>query len=131
MGEYADLAIEREIEQRGRELMRQRDSMTPAARRAADEADRKAQSEVWDAAYAAATARKAELDEAGVVITLHRGRIEAKRGVEVLGTWYPHKRGQLGKYGCPRMPAGEWAGKVLKLARRVARTPVSPAPPAG
>lgn len=98
--------------------MRQHDRMTPADRRAADEADRKAQSEVWDAAFKAAQERKAELDEAGIIITLHKGRIEAKHGAEVLGTWYPHKRGMIGRFGCPRMAAGEWARRVLKMARK-------------
>ena len=118
MGEYADLAIEREIRERGQELTRQHASRTPGQRKADAEADRKAQSEVWDAAYAAATQRKAELDAAGIIIVLLKGRIEAKRGRDVLGTWYPHKRGLIGKHGCARMPAGQWAGRVLKLVRK-------------
>jgi hypothetical protein len=121
MGEYADLAIEREQRQRGQELARQHANMTPAQRRAADEADRKAQSAVWDAAFAAAQERKAELDAAGIIINLHKGRIEAVRGAEVLGVWYPHKRGKIGKFGCALMPAGEWARRVLKQARPRAR----------
>lgn len=118
MGEYADLAIEREQRERGQELARQHANRTPGQRKADAEAERKAQSEVWDAAHVAAQARKAELDAAGITIVLLKGRIEAKRGLEVLGTWYPHRRGMIGKYGCARMPAGEWAGKILKLARK-------------
>jgi hypothetical protein len=125
MGEYADLEVEREIDRRGWELARQHARQTPAQRRAEAETNRKAQSEVWVAAFAAATARKAELDEAGIVITLHKGRIEAKRSAQVLGTWFPHKRGTIGRYGCPRMPAAEWAGKILKLARKSAPRPAA------
>lgn len=121
MGEYADIAIAREQAQRGRELAAKYDRMTPAERRADAEADRKSQSEVWDAAYAAAQERKTELDAAGVIITLHKGRIEAKRDAVILGQWFPHKRGKVGQYGCPRMSAGEWAGKILKLARKRSR----------
>ena len=124
MGEYADIAIAREQRQRGQELARQHANMTPAQRRADDEAERKRQSEVWDAAYAAAQERKTDLDAAGVIITLHKGRIEAKRDAVILGQWFPHKRGKVGQYGCPRMSAGEWAGKILKLARKTSgRTP--------
>lgn len=125
MGEYADRAIEREQRERGQELVRQHASMTPAQRRADDEAERKRQSEVWDAAYKAAQERKAELDAAGIIITLHKGRIEAKQGEKVLGLWYPHKRGRIGKYGCAQMPAGQWTGRVLKLARKSAPRPAA------
>ena len=117
MGEYADLAIEREQRERGQELARQYANRTPGQRKADAAAERKAQSEVWDAAYAAAQARKAELDAAGITIVLLTGRIEAKRGLEVLGTWYPHKRGKIGKYGCPKMSAGQWVGRVRKMRR--------------
>lgn len=121
MGEFADLEIEREQERRGRALAQQHARMNSAQRAAADAADRKAESERWEAAFAEMNTRKAELDAAGITVTKHKGRIEAKRGEEILGLWFPHKRGKIGQHGCSQMPATQWVGRVLKLVRQLDR----------